>query len=624
MLSVIVTIVLIVALIIGGLMLLPLFIDQQAIIDLAAELVKQQAGGELSVFGETDLSLIPTARLRLGDARLTLPQQQEGSSSLEARIDYLDVGLEILPLLAGDTEFHGLKLSGVSIDLTAPETATHTAGVETLTDQAWAQRGARERAERQQTKAARQSDAIQRDIHLSLGDVHLEDIRVLRRTPQGNISQSWQLDRLSITDFNTEGDTFDIAAQLRVDETQLIQSEGSFTLDNQLSQLIIESLDLSISTLDLDTTIHSEGVFAFDSLSGDIDVRITLPQGEISAQIHAALLDSPQLLVDLTSPSLAFTSGEGLNTPATSTTSATDESPADDSTALFDALAPLRTLDAQMTAEIATLSWDTQTLNDLVISATTQDGVLEISTVQGVWHAGRLDATASLNLRQPNLRLISQGALTDTELGGLTSSFGGRAAEGTATLNWSLTTSGHHARTWLAQLSGTADVAGDQVVVNAISVDKLICGSIARLNKTELTADFAPETPVSKLSVTANFNDGIATIHPLNIASPGVALGGRGTLDLKSLTLQARLKGQLQPALSELDPACTVEERFTAIDWPLECAGTIGAGAPRCRIDGEDVAKQLLRYEAQSALERKAGKLGRDAGNLLNNLLQRR
>ncbi len=624
MLSILVTIILVVALIIGGLMLLPELIDQQALIDLAAELVEQQTGGELTVSGETDLSLLPTARLRLSNARLRLPPQQDRSDSLEARIDSLDIGLEILPLLTGDTEFDGLRLSGVSIDLTAAETAPSTAQLNTLSDAAWAQRGARERAERQQAKAARQNDAILRDIHVTLGDVHLEDIHVVQRTPQGNISQSWQLDYLSIIDFNTEGDTFQIDAQLRLDETQLIQSEGRFTVDNRLSQLTIESLGISISTPDMDIAIYSGGAFALDRLSGDLNVRVTLPQGELSAQVQGALLDSPQLVVAMTSPSLAFSSAEGSATPAGSKAAATTENPADNATPLFDALAPLRALDAQLTAEIATLSWDAQTLTDLMISATIQDGVLEISTLKGDWHDGQLDATASLNARRPDLNIRTHGVLAQTELAQLTSSFGARAAEGTASLNWSLNTRGVDTRAWLNHLTGTADMAGDEVVVNAISVDKLICGSIARLNKTELTADFAPETPVSSLSISAHFNDGVATMQPLDIASPGVALGGRGTLDLDTLTLQARLKGQLQPALSELDPACTVEERFTAIDWPLVCTGTLGEGAPRCRIDGEDVAKQLLRYEAQSALERKAGKLGRDAGNLLNNLLQRR
>jgi AsmA protein len=624
MLSIFVAIILVVALIVGGLMLLPELIDQQALIDLAAGLVEQQTGGELTISGETDLSLVPTARLRLGDARLTLPPQQGRSGSLEARIDSLDIGLEILPLLTGDTELGGLRLSGVTIDLTETETEPSAAQLDTLSDDAWDQRGARERAERQQAKAARQRDAILRDIQITLGDVHLEEIHIVQRTPQGNISQSWQLDYLSIIDFNTEGDAFQIDAQLRLDEAQLIQSEGRFTVDNQLSQLTIESLDISISTPDMDIAIESGGVFAFDSLSGDLNARAALPQGELSVQVHADLLDSPQLVVAMTSPSLAFSSAEGSATPAASTTPSADEIPVGPSTRLFDALAPVRTLDAQMSAEIATLSWDAQTLTELMISATIQDGVLQISTLKGDWHEGQLDATASLNARRPDLEIRTDGVLTQTELAQLTSSFGARAAEGTASLNWSLNTRGVDTRAWLAHLTGAADMAGDQVVVNAISVDKLICGSIARLNQTELTTDFAPETPVSSLSIAAHFNDGVVTMQPLDIASPGVALGGRGTLDLDTLTLQARLKGQLQPALSELDPACTVEERFTAIDWPLVCTGALGEGAPRCRIDGEDVAKQLLRYEAQSALERKAGKLGRDAGNLLNNLLQRR
>ena len=55
-----------IALLVLALVFIPALIDEQAIIDLAQQQVRQATGGELSVDGDLELSLFPTLELNLG------------------------------------------------------------------------------------------------------------------------------------------------------------------------------------------------------------------------------------------------------------------------------------------------------------------------------------------------------------------------------------------------------------------------------------------------------------------------------------------------------------------------------------------------------------------------------
>ena len=93
-----------VAIVASAMLLLPLFVDEQALLDIAQEQVKSQTGGELVVEGETELSFFPRFGLRLESTSLDLPAQTEYDPSILASIDELDVGLSLLPLLGGNID----------------------------------------------------------------------------------------------------------------------------------------------------------------------------------------------------------------------------------------------------------------------------------------------------------------------------------------------------------------------------------------------------------------------------------------------------------------------------------------------------------------------------------------
>ena len=110
-----------VAIVVLAMLLVPMFIDEQALLELAKEQVQTQTGGELVVEGDTELSFFPRFGLKLEGTSLSLPAQTEYDPDIEASITELDVGLSLLPLLGGNVDVGTIVIAGVTADITEPQ-----------------------------------------------------------------------------------------------------------------------------------------------------------------------------------------------------------------------------------------------------------------------------------------------------------------------------------------------------------------------------------------------------------------------------------------------------------------------------------------------------------------------
>ena len=107
-----------IALIVIAMFMLPMFIDEQALLDMAQEQVKANTGGDLVVEGGAELSFFPRFGLRLEDTFLNLPAQTDYDQTIRASITELDVGLSLLPLLGGKVDVGTIVIAGVAADIT--------------------------------------------------------------------------------------------------------------------------------------------------------------------------------------------------------------------------------------------------------------------------------------------------------------------------------------------------------------------------------------------------------------------------------------------------------------------------------------------------------------------------
>jgi AsmA protein len=148
------------------------------------------------------------------------------------------------------------------------------------------------------------------------------------------------------------------------------------------------------------------------------------------------------------------------------------------------------------------------------------------------------------------------------------------------------------------------------VLLQGTSVEKSLCKAVALTNNESLTANFPANTRFETLFANIQVANGKATLNPLRAELPGIALTGSGNYDLVKQSFVAAFKGRLSEKLEQLDHACRVSKRLTAIDWPVNCAGSVGTEpASWCRVDTVKIMQDLAVNEGLDKLKKKAGKL---------------
>jgi hypothetical protein len=83
-----------------------------------------------------------------------------------------------------------------------------------------------------------------------------------------------------------------------------------------------------------------------------------------------------------------------------------------------------------------------------------------------------------------------------------------------------------------------------------------------------------------------------------------------GDFDLLDQEFEATFKARLSPELEQVDHACRVSKRLTAIEWPINCNGRIDTEPGKwCKVDARSILHDLTINEGREKLEKKAGKL---------------
>jgi uncharacterized protein involved in outer membrane biogenesis len=125
-----------------------------------------------------------------------------------------------------------------------------------------------------------------------------------------------------------------------------------------------------------------------------------------------------------------------------------------------------------------------------------------------------------------------------------------------------------------------------------------------------LTASFPEDTRFDAFSADIQIAGGKARLNPLQAALPYITLTGDGHIDLLERDFDATFKARLSPQMEELDHACRVSKRLTAIDWPIDCSGEFSSKPAKwCRVDSSKILQDLTINEGKEKLKKKANKL---------------
>ena len=224
---------------------------------------------------------------------------------------------------------------------------------------------------------------------------------------------------------------------------------------------------------------------------------------------------------------------------------------------------------------------------------------------------GAVDFAVTLNGRYNTATLATKGGVSGLDVGqAVTALEAGVGARGSADLTWTLEGRGATTDELTGTLSGPVKFLTEDITVEGIAMERMVCQGVALVNQEPLTAEFPADTRFSDLSADIQLSDGVARLDPLTAQLTAVTMTGTGTLALSTGDLRASLRAQLAAGLGDLDPACRINERYAELRWPVECEGNLdGDPADWCGLNTAEIVKDLAEGELKRKAEEEAGKL---------------
>ena len=612
--------------------LVPMFIDEQALLDLAQEQVQTQAGGELIVEGDAELSFFPRFGLRLEDTTLNLPAQTEYDQDINATITELDVGLSLLPLLGGNIDIGTIVIAGVTADITEPQALPPAPEPRPImSDREWKKRGEIIRQTKEQERQRQLNEGGGVSVIAILAEaIQIEDITVIQRTRDGELSNEIRIAALTLTDVNTRNEPMQLEGALTVlgDGSTApldIALEGAIRIASDFSKIEIQDLQTEvIGALTKPVESALNGTFVMTPAKADFTLSASLPGGDVTGQLVWSALESPEIKLDINTARLDADQIQPAPPPesaATGSAPATEATPAPTPAASEAGssapvplpVGPLRDLDLEMRVAADELIAGGQTISDAQVFMRVLDGVANIDYIRGVLHQGQLDTRVILNARRPVVEAEVEGGLKGVNMDLLLASMGNTdAASGRIVMGWDLETEGISADDLMAALDGDVSASGQDLILQKVSVQGLICSAVALVNKIPPIAGLPTNTPITDLSLAVDFDKGMGDIEKLRFSTAGVELKGSGDIDLSSMDFGFRMEGQVNNEIMEVSPLCVIDQRYAGVDWPVDCTGNLASeSGAACNVDVATIAEQILKNEAQQqmqdAIEEKAG-----------------
>ena len=568
--------------------LIPLLADKEAILDIATSALYKQTGATLTVAGDTELTLLPTLGISLSDVAVVL----DGQDHRDLRARSVKMGVQLLPLLKGNIEIDTVSLEGLIV-----RSEPHTEGVDSGT--------------RQTDIAADGLAALAVPLSLKVKRLLIIDARWEEIDSTGTVSTLLVLVKLQARNLNLEQSPIPIELQLRRpgEQPMALSLNGDLRINQQSQQINLDEIVMEISgATAMPLQVQTNGTI--DVSRKVADLQLTFESGETrgTGRLHYADAESPRidavLQLNFLDKALLALAGSKAATAAgeASTSTGWDEAlPLD----------ALRLIDTQAVLDIQSARFGDHTVNNLHVNLRALNGLIEVSDLTGNLYGGKVTATATLDARGDAATFKTEGSLHQLDIAAaLAATKSARMLSGDATMNWQLDSRGRSTNELIAALNGPIKLTTEKVVLRGTSIEKSLCKAVALTNNESLTANFPANTRFETLFASIQVANGKAILNPLRVELPGIALTGSGSYDLVKRDFVAAFKGRLSDKLERLDRACRVSKRLTAIDWPVNCAGSVGTEpASWCRVDTAKIVQDLTINKGLDKFEKKAGKL---------------
>lgn len=273
----------------------------------------------------------------------------------------------------------------------------------------------------------------------------------------------------------------------------------------------------------------------------------------------------------------------------------------------------LRGLDTRIKLDIGSLTAMKLPLDNFALRARSAGGLLTLEELRAGLYNGRLEASASVDVRPPVPLLTSQTRLARVPVERLLQSQGEKVViKGLMNLDADLRSQGNSEKAWIDNLNGKIGFIVDNGVLVDANLEQQLCHAIATLNRKPLAGEpRSKDTPFRELKGNLTLRDGVASNPDLKASIPGLTVNGNGDLDLRVLGMDYRVGIVIEGDKGDMpDPACSVNERYVGIEWPLRCRGPLELGAKACRFDKDGLGKIAARLAGEKLNEKIEEKLG--------------
>ena len=603
-----------------GAVLASLLLDEEKLLALAAEEVRKQSGARLEVAGEAQLKLFPQLGLRLEQISLEMPGDEQ--TGLQA--NSVQIGVQLLPLLSQQVAIDSIELNGLVIT-SVSEPPPAPIDTSDLSDEQLAEFYRKREAEIAAAgEAAATQTALAAPLALEVGSLRVTDSRLELREAGGDPTII-EISRFKASDLNLAGRPIPVDGVITLagDDPITAKLKGALIVSQQSQAIGLQTLDVEISgALAEPVAITTSGEVQINRQVADLNLVANVGDTRAEGQLRYASFESPQIDAQLRlnrfTPALFALAGP----EAAAADGNTQESNSEEDVPL--PLDAIRLMDTRANLSIDQVIWGQHRVDDLKAKLRVVNGAATLPKVTGKLHGGRLEMKASLNAKQSTAKINTQGQLQQLDIASALA-----AAEvepmltGRASLDWKLHAQGNTSGAITSSLRGPVNLQTEQAVLQDMGLEKMLCEAVALVNQESLSAQFPTSSPFEALSATINLGKGKARLQPLKAKLANIRLLGKGSMDIDSLEFNTTFTAKLSPGLKKLDPACRVNERITAIDWPVNCRGNAnGDPADWCGVDSEQIIQDMAGNELKRKAEKEVeDRFGEEAGDLLKGLL---
>ena len=600
-----------IVLIIAAALLIPIFLDKEAVLAMASETLEKETGAVLVVDGEVSLSLFPNIAVKMNKVGLTLPGEVETSVKLTS----MGIGLELRALFSGRAEIgevvvDGLRMTVQSL-LEQPVLDTRK-----LTDEQLDALYAKRRKSLQAAGQAAGSEAIVA-LPLALNVARLSVTNSTLNLVSADKKETIQVEivQLEVAGLNLDGEPIPLSLNLIISTgggaaPLEVALDGKVQIDADKQLLILNDLAIEVpGALARPANAKVSGEVNLSRQTADLQIQLTLGGGDVTGegQLRYASFETPQ--IDTT---LHFNKFDPALLALAGPAAATSKDPA--AGAGGNDVLPLnaiRAIDTRAALSIDEVNLSGHRVRDVRLKLRAVDGIVKLFPFTGTLYGGQLKANAVFNAQHNPAKFFSKGALSGLSISQILEETESQPImTGKTDLQWKLKSKGSTLNQLIATMRGPIDLLTSEVVLKSIGVEKMLCEAIALANQKATTKSLESITRFDNISVKLQMSQGKLRMKPLRAELPHVQLKGEGNIDILKQDFSVTFSGRLSPDLGELDPACNVNQRLTAIAWPVECKGKLsGDPAGWCAVDSEKIIQDLATEEVKNQIEKKAGKL---------------